>query len=1265
MRNKVVELLTRNEEVIHQKIINYAKAGGFTRYSSTRSEDWRLSVRQLITSMVIFFRELEHGDLSVKIDLTNHPIALSGIKSARFHRARGITLKMFMGMFKYYRRAYLEFIQESNLQPPEKTDALKAMELFFDLYEIGFCSEWVGEGPESRLIELQETNQLLTNEKNKLRTIFESMTECVFVVNSQMEIIEINAAAAAYFGVTPEDVIGIHCSSLMGCKCAIEECHLYRAMKTGGCYKDVGVTVNTKRGRRQLLTSGSFLHDISGKYAGGVQVFEDVTERNLMQQSLRLHMQANNSSIECVTIFDESAQLIYVNAMALKFFQRSEQELMGLGIEEVYLGGEKLLLSLIRGEAWRGELSQIGYILYIHANPIRLPDGKIIGFYVAARDITDHKIIQLKLQQAREETEREAAKLRAIVSIMNASIALVDANDVITEVNEQCAAIAGLTRDDIIGKKLWDIHDAKKLSKVRSIIEEYRMKPNHPPRTITRRLNDMDVIMNIQPVYRDNIYDGILLMVVDVTEVIAAKRQAEQARLAAEKANQAKSEFLANMSHEIRTPMNGILGFAEVLMQQQLDAEQKESVTIIQQCGEQLMELINDILDLSKIESGKLILEETDFSLRKLVHEAVSVVEPKLLEKNVEMKISIETDLPDHFKGDPTRIRQVLSNLLSNAAKFTHQGFVKLSISHDILSNEERGSNIIFTVQDTGIGITRDKLNLIFDAFTQADGSTTRKYGGTGLGLTISKSLTQLMGGNLSVESQENEGSTFSFSVPVCQVEVAQVVQQEAGGQCSGVVLVVEDDWTTKQLIANYLEKAGYEVITTQQGKQSLTLAKIYQPDVIILDILLPDLNGWEILQKLKMQEESQDIPVIVCSIVPEKERAFSLGAVDFLEKPVSEKVLIERLGKLMKHSETSAKHIVIVDDDNKVLQYLKSVIKGSGYETHEFIQAEEALTYIQTGGIVQAIILDLMMPGMDGFEFLDRVRENQQLKNIPVLINTGKELTQEDYQKLNDKYEKILNKRMIQPEILLEELASLIRSRVENSELLKKPGNNRYSILLVEDNHFNQKLMLQLLSSDYEVIVAGNGQQAIDIMEQSSFDLILMDMQMPIMDGYEATRRIRQMEKYHNLPIIALTAHAMKGDYEKCIAAGCTDYLAKPVKKETILKMIKQFLKDSLSPVKKLRTRDKGIETLVPWYLQDLSEEMDKLKNAAKSNDFTTARYIGHGLKGSGGAYGFPEFSAIGAAIEKAAASEDARLVRNLVAELRELYTKILEEEL
>ncbi len=1264
MRNEVVELFTCNEEVIYQKIIKYAKEAGFTRSSSTRMEDWRLSVRQLIHSLVIFLKESEQYKIQIDMDLANHPITFLGIKSARFHRARGITLKMFISLFKYYRRAYLEFIRESTLSREEKSDALNEVEHFFDLYEIGFCSEWVGEGPESRLIELQVSNQQLTNERNKLRTIFESMTECVFVVNSQMEIIEINEAAAAYFEVNPEDVIGVHCSKLMGCQCAKEKCQLYQAMITGGCYKDVEVEVNTGRGRRQLLTSGSFLHDISGEYTGGVQVFEDVTERNLMQQNLRLHMQANNSSIECVTIFNESAQLTYANAAAVELFRRSEQELIGLGIEEIYYQSEKLLLSLVRGEPWRGEITQTGCTLNVHANPIRLTNGKISGFYVAAKDITNHKMTQLKLQQAREETEREAAKLRAIISIMKASIALVDANDVVTEVNEQCAALAGMTREDIIGKKLWDIHKGETLVKVRSIIEEYRINPNHPPRTITRRMGEMDVIMNIQPVYRDHTYDGILLMVVDVTEVAAAKRQAEQARVAAEKANQAKSEFLANMSHEIRTPMNGILGFAEVLMHQQLDVQQEESVKIIQQCGEQLMELINDILDLSKIESGKFTLEETDFSLRKLIYEAISVVEPKLLEKDVEMKITIAPNLPDDFKGDPTRIRQILSNLLSNAAKFTHEGFVKLTVSHNSSANEDRRFNLKFMVEDTGIGITKDKLALIFEAFTQADGSTTRKFGGTGLGLTISKNLAQLMGGGMTVESEENQGATFVFTIPLDQVEVQQAVQsiEEKGEQSSGVVLVVEDDWATKQLIANYLEKAGYTVITTDQGKQSLIMAKIYRPDIIILDILLPDLNGWEILQKIKLQEGCQDIPIIVCSILPEKERAFSLGAVDFLEKPVSEETLVERLRRLIGQRNTVENHVVLVDDDHNVLQFLSCVLREAGYQTHEFMKAEEALTYILKGGLVQGIILDLMMPGMDGFEFLDKVRENSQFKNIPVLINTGKDLTPEDYQKLNDKYEKILNKRVVQPEILLEELAFLVRSGVTNSELSKKAKETKLTILLVEDNRFNQKLMQQLLSEKYQVMVAENGQQAIEMLEENKFDLLLMDMQMPIMDGYEATRRIRQMSQFHDLPIIALTAHAMKGDYEKCIEAGCNDYLAKPVKRDTLLKTIKQYLKESN---KKTRSRDIGIEALVPWYLQDLSEEMDKLKYAAKVNDFTTVQYIGHGLKGSGGAYGFPEFSAIGASIEKAASNKDGDLVRSLVTELREFYTKILEEEL
>ncbi|GAB6157746.1 hypothetical protein JCM39194_09460 [Desulfotomaculum varum] len=1263
MRTKIVQLLTQNEDKIIDKLIDYAKAGDFTRFNSTRREDWRFSVQEIIKCLTYYFNHYATDVVLVGETEREHPAVRLGIKSARTHRARGITLAMFLGLFKYYRQAYLDVVNGSNLTNEEKAQASEALNIFFDRFEISFCSEWAGEGPDSRLIELQAANRALTNEKNKLRTIFESMTECVFVVDDKMEITEINAAAAAYFEIKPDDIIGMSCAQLLGCQCRKENCHLYQAMKNGGCYKDIEVEVNTRRGRRRILTSGSFLHDVSGRYAGGVCVFVDITERTLMEQTLRLHMHANNSSIECVTIFNESAQLIYANPAALELLGCRQADIYGADIEDVYQGGEKLLMSLIRGDSWRGELSQKNHILYVHANPIRLPGGKIIGFYVASRDITNHKLTQLKLQQAREETEREAAKLRAIVSAMNASIALANADDVITEVNEQCVLMIGKSRQELIGRKLWELHSGETLEKLTSLVQLYRTQPNHPRTTVTRRLNNMDVIMSIQPIYRDNIYDGILLMMVDVTEVAEAKRQAEQARLVAEQASRAKSEFLANMSHEIRTPMNGILGFAEVLLQQNLTPEQTESVKVIQQCGEQLLELINDVLDLSKIESGKLVLERTDFSLRKLIHEAVSLVEPKLAARNVEMIIQLQQDLPDYFKGDPTRIRQILNNLLSNAAKFTHRGYVKISVTSEDRVQENNEIKLKFIVEDTGIGIPKDKLELIFQAFTQADGSTTRKYGGTGLGLTISRNLAQLMGGWITVASVESSGSQFTLILPLTVIAGEGLMpSKEQDQETMGVVLLVEDDWTSKQLIANYLEKAGYQVIATDQGKQALTMAKIYQPDVIILDILLPDLSGWEVLEKIKRHEQTQDIPVVVCTVLPEKDKAFSLGAVDFIQKPVSGQNLIKRLNKLTMSRQIQDTHVVLVDDDKPVLEFLNNVVSCAGYQTHSFLNAEEALAYIFGGGKTHAVILDLMMPQVDGFEFLNRLRAAQQFKHIPVLINTGKELTENDYQKLNDKYERILNKSFVRADILLEELAHLIKNGIKGKSM-KEAGQQRVRILLAEDNHFNQRLMVQLLA-EFQVTVAENGLQALEALERNHFDLILMDMQMPIMDGYEATRQIRSQKKYQEIPIIALTAHAMKGDEEKCLAAGCDGYLAKPVKRDVLLRTINKFISPRARD-KKHRIRDQGVESLVPWYLQDLAEEMAKLKHAALVQDFTTVRYIGHGLKGSGGAYGFPEFSDLGADIERAALQEDAELVKKLVSRLRELYTQVLEEEL
>lgn len=1159
---KIKKIFKENEERIVTVLIDKAKQGEYTRYTSTRMDDWLVSVRE-ITGGIIRMVEANDGPdiLHVDENYENDESVAYGVKEAKLHRSRGVTLSMFLGLTKYYRQAFLTVLENViGLDEAEKKEALSKINLYFDRFEIGFCSEWAKPSRDQRIRELQEINRQLTNEKNKFHTVFHSMAEPVIVVDSERRIREINSAAIKCFGLDYTAVIDKPCYEVFRCVHQLDECPLGKAMREAGEYENLEISIAVGNRCRKFLVSGSFLEDISGKFAGGVELFFDVTET---------------------------------------------------------------------------------------------------------------KENELNLLKARDNADLEAAKLRAMISGMGEGVVFADVDDRIIEVNDFFLNFAGCSREDLIGKSIWEFHAGELKDKVRNLINSFKARSYSSHVAVTRRFKDMELIMRIQPIYSNGHYQGVLLNVIDVTELSRARIEAERAKELAEAANRAKSDFLANMSHEIRTPMNGILGFAEILLNQDLSDEQRESVKAISLCGEQLLELINDILDLSKIESGKMVLEEADFGIEKVLTEAITTIRQKAQDKGLEIRVHFQNDMPKKFIGDSTRIRQVLSNLLSNAVKFTPEGSVAISVSK---GQGECLSDDIFPLQievsDTGIGIPREKRELIFEAFTQAEGSIARKFGGTGLGLAICRSLVDLMGGEIWVKSNEPGGSTFSFCIPVKVFidEASQLISPESESGLDGAtILVVEDDWVARQIIEIHLKKAGYNVISTAAGKEAVLYARRYRPHAIILDLLLPDLSGWQVLQELKKSETTQDIPVIICSILPEKEKAISLGAVDYIEKPVREKILLEKVRKYVSLQLCAECHVVLVDDEEPVLDYLGAVFKGSGYILHRFNDPKDALIYLLTGGNAHAIILDLLMPGMDGFEFLNRLRANRQTSKIPVLIYTAKNLTTEDYEKLNNKYQSILEKSSIKPSMLVEEISQLVSDYAmafSDFESVGGESGQPYRILVAEDNIMNQKIVETfLLSEGHHVTLVKDGAEVLQALENDRFDLILMDMQMPSMDGYETTARIRADKRWGNLPIVALTAYAMKGDEEKCLEAGCDYYLSKPVKKDDLVSVIHKMINlrsdKKASPGKEIQY-PKEIEHLIPFFIGSVKQEVEKAFQALKERDFKTLGYIGHGLKGSCGAYGFHELSELGAAVEKAAKAEDEKALAILLVRIEKKVKSI-----
>jgi DNA-binding response OmpR family regulator len=510
--------------------------------------------------------------------------------------------------------------------------------------------------------------------------------------------------------------------------------------------------------------------------------------------------------------------------------------------------------------------------------------------------------------------------------------------------------------------------------------------------------------------------------------------EAEKARTEAEKANQSKSTFLANMSHELRTPMNAIIGYSEMLMEEAEDLGQEDFLPDLHKihgAARHLLSLINDILDLSKIEAGRMELYPEQFKVCNLIEDVVATIHP-LVEKNAN---HLKIDLPDNLgtmHTDLTKVRQSLFNLLSNASKFTENGTIALKVEQYLNAGQHW---ISFQVKDTGIGMTPEQLGRLFQAFTQADASTTRKYGGTGLGLAITKRFCQMMGGDIFVESQFGKGSTFTIHLPV---EVKKSIKSEQSDRNNqqldtnlagqNTILVIDDDPTIHDLINRFLSKQGFKVVTATSGQEGLRLAKQLQPQAITLDVMMPGMDGWTVLAALKADSESAHIPVIMMSIVDNQNLGYALGAADYLLKPINRQQLVSVLQKYSLNY--SANSVLIVEDDEDTRTILTRQLSNEGWQVTAVENGRKALEAIALAPPA-FIISDLMMPEMDGFELIHELRQQEQLRSLPVVVLTAKDLTQLERQKLQGHVNRIFQKGSYTSEVLLTELHNLLSEAI------------------------------------------------------------------------------------------------------------------------------------------------------------------------------------------------------------------------------------------
>ena len=918
--------------------------------------------------------------------------------------------------------------------------------------------------------------------QERFRSLIESAPDPLIIVNESRQIQMVNRPAEVLFGYDREEIVGFPIERLMPERFRAGHPEKARSFFENPTARSLDTRLDllglTKEGREfPIEVSLSPIETEDGMLVASS--VRDIAERREVEDRLRTLSKVFMEATDPIIIEDPDGRVVEMNHEAERAYGWSRAEMLGESIQrmvpsERHEQAAGLLARCKRGEDVRNieglRRDKHGKIIpvLVTLSLLKDEDGRLIGIASLAKDITEQKAAERNLRQLNADAERQRkieTALNRLSEVLRGQQEMQGLADVIVHqvaghLELQFAALfvhrgetsyvresefgypgtGGVDRFEtgsgLLGQVVADrtpvvVDEVPEYARLALgsgtvALDSLMLYPLvHEEEVLgVLELGGLKPLDKVQRAWLEKAAEGLAVtirLVLDLEQRNRAEKELAEAKETAESANKSKSAFLANMSHELRTPMNAILGYSEMLMEEAEDLEQDEFVSDlkkIHQAGTHLLALINDVLDLSKIESGRMEAFPETFDVGSLIDQVSDTATP-LVGKN-ENRLSIDrTGELGEAHTDLTKLRQSLFNLLSNAAKFTHGGTITL---HAERLQRAGGDWLEFAIRDTGIGIPDDKLEHVFEEFSQADASTTRDYGGTGLGLPISRKFCRMMGGDLTLTSVVGEGSTFTVLIPAAlpgtvqeapEASVAPVTTDKelAALRATGggrTVLVIDDDPQARDLIARFLRRDGFEVATAAGGEEGLRLAHELKPAAITLDVMMPDMDGWSVLRALKADPTLQSVPVVMLSMVDDKGKGYALGATDYLTKPVDRDVLHERLARYLDADGSSS--VLLVEDDENTRQVMARTLSKAGCQTREAANGQEALDSLAAGK-PDLILLDLMMPVMDGFDFLLEMRANSTWRKIPVIVLTAKDLTDDDRRVLSGRVEQIVEK--------------------------------------------------------------------------------------------------------------------------------------------------------------------------------------------------------------------------------------------------------------